>query len=110
MRQPVNKTATTLRLTPETKSLLSNAAHLLGLSESQVAETALAEFYQNHNLHPRYVLAVTPSHHVVFRHEGPKATVVEVATRNGVPTSDVQKQFAVKLQSPVYLDDEGEGS
>lgn len=104
MRTPGDKKATTVRLTPDTKALLENAARLKKSSESAIAEQAIIEFCRNHGItHTRYMMRASNTCYVLVRQQGDQFEVLDQQIRNGVPIQAIRETYEGRFNSPVDL-------
>jgi hypothetical protein len=104
----LNTVPTTVRLLEKTKARLENAARLLKRPMNQIVENALDDYFRANGLIERYVVRVLKDHVVLMKFAGDDATLVDMEKMNGLPLSQVAEKYAMKLQKPVAVEEEGE--
>lgn len=105
VRSQPEKTLVGFRLDNETVSKLKTATHALRKTQSVVAEEALRDYFERHQIgQMTYQLHVTDENFVLMKVgvEEP-ASVVEVLQRNGVTAENVAEEYSKKLRSLVRL-------
>ena len=99
-----DKKGTTLRLCSGTRQTLALASSVLRKSNSLIAEEALHDYFNKHNLGSRYQVTLTKESVVLLQiGTNGKPDVLEVGIRNGESATQVAERYRVKLRAPVEL-------
>jgi hypothetical protein len=97
---------TTARLLENTKFSLERAAYVLQRSQNDIIEEALKEFFKKHKLDTRYQLNVNRTHIVLTEIAQDQVRVLDVQQRNGVPPTEIAKEYSQRYQHPVQVIEE----
>ncbi len=103
MRNSTNKTAGTIRFSPDVKTKLVNVARIKNQSESTVVEQALNEYFEKHGFNSRYIMGANAQCYVLFRQDGDHVTILDQQIRNGVPIESIRESYQAKYQASIEL-------